>query len=169
MGFEVSDRTCVGLVDPDDHSTVAAKFDAAVPHMETALRLEPNNADFHLVYATLLQRIGRNDDAAVHFEAATRLKPNSVEAHYSYAAFLAGVGKNDEYISELRRGVATQVGLPVRRATACRRAICTRQSERGGDALSRGAACGSEADDRLQQSRQSLSHSGPDLASLGSV
>ena len=69
-----------------------AKFDAAVPHMETALRLQPNNGDFHLMYANLLQRIGRNDDAASHFEAGTRLKPNSADAHYSYAAFLAGSG-----------------------------------------------------------------------------
>ena len=54
-----------------------AKFDAAVPHMETALRLQPNNGDFHLMYANLLQRIGRNDEATLHFETGTRLKPSS--------------------------------------------------------------------------------------------
>ena len=45
-----------------------AKFDAAVPHMETALRLQPNNGDFHLMYANLLQRIGRNDEATARGE-----------------------------------------------------------------------------------------------------
>ena len=89
-----------------------AKFDAALPHMEAALRLQPNNGDFHLMYANLLQRIGRNDEAAVHFESGIRLKPISADAHYSYAAFLAALGKNDECISELRAVLRLKPNYP---------------------------------------------------------
>ncbi|PYI70145.1 MAG: hypothetical protein DMF02_09695 [Verrucomicrobia bacterium] len=99
--------------DAKAHTSLAVALTGqAKLHMETALRLEPNNPDFHLVYATLLQRIGHNDEAALHFETAIRLKPDSVEAHYSYAAFLAGLGNNDEYISELRRVLQLRPDYP---------------------------------------------------------
>ena len=71
--------------------------------METAVRLQPNNGGFHLLFGNLLHRIGRIDEAAFHFETGVRLKPYSADAHYGYAAFLAAAGKNDEYIGELRK------------------------------------------------------------------
>src|SRR5207244_13441108 len=36
--------------------TGQAKFEIGRAHVETALRLEPNNHDFHLVYSNLLHR-----------------------------------------------------------------------------------------------------------------
>jgi len=57
--------------------------------MEEALRLQPNDGEFHFNYASLLQRLGRGDEAGPQYEAAARLLPDLPEAHYNHALFLA--------------------------------------------------------------------------------
>jgi Flp pilus assembly protein TadD len=49
--------------------------DAAIPHFETALRLNPDFADAHLNLALALRQLGRTQEAASHYSEAVRLNP----------------------------------------------------------------------------------------------
>ena len=51
-------------------------YDSAIPHLEEAIRDNPNNADAHNNLAWCYQNLGRNDEAIAEYKQALRIYPN---------------------------------------------------------------------------------------------
>jgi len=76
----------------------------ALPELELAVRLKPEDADGHYNLGSALATLGRNQEAASEFAAATRLRPEDADAHHSLAMALAAQGERskaaDEFAAE---------------------------------------------------------------------
>lgn len=62
----------------------------AEPHLQTALRLDPNLADAQAAMGRLLLRQDKNSEAMAYLERATQLDPKDYLAHYYYASAIQG-------------------------------------------------------------------------------
>ena len=84
----------VDRANPRIHEAVAAidlslgRIDAAVGHLEAALRLNPQSVEAHYNLATALVRSGRHDEAADHFRRALQIQPDHVGAHVNLGVVL---------------------------------------------------------------------------------
>ncbi len=74
------------------------KFDEAISHYETALKIKPQYPEAHSNYGGLLAALGKKEEAISHYNEALRLKPDYVEAHNNLGAALADLGKYQEAI-----------------------------------------------------------------------
>jgi Flp pilus assembly protein TadD len=78
------------------------KYDEAREHLETSLKLKPDNAQAHSNLGRVLAIQGQFAAAEPEFQAAVIIKPKDAEIRRAYAAALAGQGKQDEAMTQLR-------------------------------------------------------------------
>lgn len=78
------------------------KYDEAREHLETSLKLKPDNAQAHSNLGRVLAIQGQFAAAEPEFQAAVSIKPQDAEIRRAYAAALAGQGKQDEAMTQLR-------------------------------------------------------------------
>jgi len=79
--------------------------DAAIQEYQSALDLQPTDAEAHNNLGVALARQGRTDDALTHYQTALRLKPGYAEVHYNLANLLARLGKTDTAITEFSAAI----------------------------------------------------------------
>src|SRR5207249_47285 len=78
-------------------------FPEAEKHFQRALRLDPNDARVHRMYATHLAVTGRVDEAVAHSQRSLALDPVSVMANQNLATTLLWAGRLDESITQCFR------------------------------------------------------------------
>jgi TolB-like protein/DNA-binding winged helix-turn-helix (wHTH) protein/Tfp pilus assembly protein PilF len=76
-------------------------WEAAERELKEALRLDPNNADAHLVYANHLAAVGRLDEAIAEIRQAQRLDPLSLWVNRDVGRILFFARRYDEAIQQL--------------------------------------------------------------------
>jgi len=62
------------------------RYDAAIDHIERALRVRPGAAAFHHNLAAALRAVGRLEHCREHYETAIRLRPDYAEAYFNWSA-----------------------------------------------------------------------------------
>jgi tetratricopeptide (TPR) repeat protein len=98
----------VDRANPRIHEAVAAidlslgRIDAAVGHLESALRLNPQSVEAHYNLATALVRSGRHDEAADHLRRALQIEPDHVGAHVNLGVVLRSQRRFTEATAELQ-------------------------------------------------------------------
>ena len=98
----------VDRANPRIHEAVAAidlslgQIDAAVGHLEEALRLNPQSVEAHYNLATALVGKGRPDEAADHFRRALQIRPDHVGAHVNLGVVLRSKQRFTEAADHLR-------------------------------------------------------------------
>lgn len=70
----------------------------AIPHYETALRLQPGYVAAHYNLASAFAQLGRTTDAEFQYSAALRLDPNAPDVHANLAALLLRSGRFAEAV-----------------------------------------------------------------------
>lgn len=91
----------LGLVEMKD-----ARFDAAVPRFETALRRDPASVESHYNLGLCLVRLGRDAEAVSHYERALVLRPRHVETHNNLGSALLALGRTNEAITHYEQALA---------------------------------------------------------------
>ncbi|RYG38836.1 tetratricopeptide repeat protein [bacterium] len=84
----------------------AGQPEAAVAAYESALKLDPRNADILTKLGLALQSLGRSDEAITAQCRATSAKPSSGVAWLNFGDALASVGRHPEAMDAYRRGLA---------------------------------------------------------------
>jgi tetratricopeptide (TPR) repeat protein len=72
------------------------RMDEALPHLEEALRLEPDFVEGHLALGSARLIQGRPSEATEHYREALRLRPGDPGAHYRLGAALMQEGRFEE-------------------------------------------------------------------------
>ncbi|QEX21991.1 hypothetical protein FRZ61_19200 [Hypericibacter adhaerens] len=80
-----------------------SRAEAALPHFERALQLNPKFADAHLGHGNALYQLGRYEAAAAAFRHALALRPGFVEASHNLASTLRAQGRIAEAIVQFER------------------------------------------------------------------
>ena len=75
--------------------------DAAIPHYERALVLDPVRGDLHTNIGLALVRLGRPSDAVPHYEAALAQAPDRIAARVSLVNALVATGRLSEAVARL--------------------------------------------------------------------
>ncbi|MEM7204636.1 MAG: tetratricopeptide repeat protein [Planctomycetota bacterium] len=78
----------------------------ALPHLETALRLQPNEADSLCTMGIALEHVGRAAAAAQHYEQALAIQPDSHVALSNLGRLLLQRGERDAALKKLQAAVA---------------------------------------------------------------
>ena len=87
--MELEPRYAMGYVKLALAALQAGNVDAARRNFDTALRLQPNDADAHSGMANLLLQSGQLDDALYHARRAIEAAPENATAHNALGAALA--------------------------------------------------------------------------------
>jgi protein O-mannosyl-transferase len=82
------------------------KIDEALPHFETALRIQPGFAKAHVNVGMALAALGDAAAASAAYEQALAIDPGSALAHYNLGVLRAQQGRLDEAITEYRAALA---------------------------------------------------------------
>jgi len=90
------------------------EYEAAVRHLEAALRLRPASPKVHNNLANVYLDLGRREDALRHLELALRLAPDAYQVHYNLARVLERLGRTGEAITHYRRAAELQPALAAR-------------------------------------------------------
>jgi tetratricopeptide (TPR) repeat protein len=88
--------------DDDAHymaSYVAPDFKTALPSIDTALRLSPQDAGYHVHRAYILARLGRFKESLESAQCALELNPDSAGAHRQFADTLFDEAEKDGLIA----------------------------------------------------------------------
>jgi tetratricopeptide (TPR) repeat protein len=80
-------------------------YDAAVEHLQEAVKLRPDYADAYFNLGSVLFRKGQIDQAITQWRKALTIRPNDAEAHRNVADALRKQGKMQEAISEYERAL----------------------------------------------------------------
>ena len=80
-------------------------IDEARTHFETAVRLEPANADAQVNLGAVLQKMGRLEEAADVYRDALRLRPDAAGARNNLGATLEQLGRVEEAAAEYRESL----------------------------------------------------------------
>ncbi|MBN1675897.1 MAG: tetratricopeptide repeat protein [Kiritimatiellae bacterium] len=95
------------------------KTQAAIEHLEQAVRLQPGYADAHDELGEILLEAGRYADAIRHFSRAAAVRPKCDEfrtditrAHYRYANVLVARGRLRDATKQYRSALALNPALP---------------------------------------------------------
>jgi len=84
----------------------------AIPHLEAALRLKPDNFMPHYNLGAAFTKIpGRLPEALAEYEAALRIKPDLADAHDGLAKALLSAGRPAEAIAEFRAALRLMPGV----------------------------------------------------------
>jgi tetratricopeptide (TPR) repeat protein len=78
------------------------QFDEAIPLIQTAIRLKPDEALHHYNLAIALEGTGQLEEAIRQYEEAIRLKPDYVDAHCNLGGILCRTGHFEEGIGQLQ-------------------------------------------------------------------
>jgi Flp pilus assembly protein TadD len=73
----------------------AGRYEEALPHFETSLRLRPDDPGAHYGVGLALYGLGRPDDAVGEYREALRLDPTLWRAHNTLGTYLVGRGDVD--------------------------------------------------------------------------
>ncbi len=87
------------------------KLDAAIPALQTALKLETGTAEAHNNLAMALVDVGRPNEALAHFTAAVALRPHAASTHYNFGNALLQLGRIDEAVTQQQQAVTLQPDL----------------------------------------------------------
>jgi len=87
------------------------RLQEAIPHLETAIRLNPAYADAFLNLGDALSEAGRPEEARRHLEQALSLRPNDPGAHHSLGLVLYRLGRQQESIAHLEAAVRLRPDL----------------------------------------------------------
>ena len=102
-----------------------ADVQEAVAEIQTALRINPNDAEAHNNLGYAWQRLGRFADAVGEHQEALRLKPDLTGAYNNLGAALLAIGRPDEAIAQYTEalrlqpndaGIRANLGLALARA-----------------------------------------------------
>ena len=72
------------------------EFDQIHEEYETAIRINPFDADAHFHYAHYLSNQNRLDEACRHYDSALEIDPNNAETHHGFARVLTKQGRTNE-------------------------------------------------------------------------
>ncbi len=98
-----SERTETNLGNALLHAGRAAE---AIPHLEAALRIQPDNAEAHNDLGNAFARMpGRLPDAIAEYHEALRAQPGMPEAHNNLGRVLAQTGRMPEAIAEFESAI----------------------------------------------------------------
>jgi Tfp pilus assembly protein PilF len=84
--------------------------DAAIANYQSALRLAPDNAEWHVDLGLLFVRQDRVAEAAASFHRAVELRPDDAKAHNNLGAMLARQARWDDAIAQYRRSIELMPG-----------------------------------------------------------
>jgi tetratricopeptide (TPR) repeat protein len=88
-----------------DYYLVQERNREAAPHVEEALRIEPNYPEAHANLALLLRRAGKFSDAEREYRLALALQPANGDTHSGYAVLLAAEGRTADALREMQTAV----------------------------------------------------------------
>jgi tetratricopeptide (TPR) repeat protein len=80
-------------------------WDAAVDHLQEAVRLRPDYADAYFNLGSVLFQQGRIDQAIAHWRKALEIRPRDAQAHRNVASALRKQGNLKEAISEYEQAL----------------------------------------------------------------
>jgi tetratricopeptide (TPR) repeat protein len=75
------------------------QYSEALSHMEQAIKLEADNAEYYIVLAETQLALGMHDEAAISYEKASELEPYHAEIWLDYSDFYADIKK--DYVKAL--------------------------------------------------------------------
>lgn len=84
---------------------------AAIPALQTALKLEVGTAEAHNNLAMALVDVGRVNEALAHFARAVELRPNVASTRYNFGNALLQLGRIDEAITQQQQALVLQPDL----------------------------------------------------------
>jgi Flp pilus assembly protein TadD len=82
---------------------------------QEALKLDPQQAEIHFGFATVLARQGDLAAATKHFREATKLKPGFAEAHESLGRALLLQGDREAAVKHIEEAVRIMKSRPTSR------------------------------------------------------
>ena len=85
------------------------KFEEALEHFYTSLKLYPDNTDAEANLGITLANLGRLDDAIIHLNKAIQIDPTNSPAHHSLASLLQKQGKPDQALVHYNKAI--ELGL----------------------------------------------------------
>lgn len=88
------------------------KPNIALPMLERALALAPDDGDAQLALGRALRALDKPKEARTHLEAAARLLPQDADAHFQLAQLLEGEGSLDAAFSHYEAARAIAPDLP---------------------------------------------------------
>lgn len=83
-------------------------LDAAETEILAALKLDPDEADNHFLYAFILSEKGENKKAQTEYEKALSIRPEDYETHINYGVLLNRMGKRKESIAHTKKAFEIQ-------------------------------------------------------------
>ncbi len=90
------------------------RLSEAMPHYETALRIDPNNFDAHNNLGIALAKLpGRLPDALAEYQTALRIKPDDWQAHFNLGLALTKIpGRRLEAIGQYEAALRVRPDFP---------------------------------------------------------
>lgn len=76
--------------------TMLGKFDAAIPYLLEAIKIEPESAEAQNLLASCLYMQKNYNEALMHYSEALRIKPDFADAYNNIGMLLADLGKYEE-------------------------------------------------------------------------
>ena len=95
----------------------AGEHDAALDHLQEALRIEPRFAEGRDGLARALLAMGRTEDAVREWNEVLRAKPDYAEARAGLAAALLAQGRTEDAVAESQRALHDAPDLPEARTS----------------------------------------------------
>lgn len=105
IGAALFERGEKALRQPDGKEQANELFRQAVQAEDTALKIQWNLTDAHLIRGRALSRLGRRGEAIRSLREATLVSPNLAEAHQTLGEALADSGQFREAIEHLENAV----------------------------------------------------------------
>src|SRR6202035_2493340 len=92
---------CLGIL-----CTQTGRFDEAIEHVTSALRLSPSDGALLNDLGTVFLRAGRPDDAIAAYRRAVAQRPDFAQAHFHLGTALYRQGMLAEAVGSYRRALA---------------------------------------------------------------
>jgi len=83
---------------------------AALPAMQKAAELAPDDVEAHYNLGVILQAFGRHDEAAASLRRALQRRPDLAEGHYNLGTSLQALGRLDDAVACYERALAQKPG-----------------------------------------------------------
>ncbi len=78
----------------------------AIEHLETAIRLKPNDPVAHFNFGNALAKSGHPADAIPHYQTAVQLRPSYIEVWNNLAAAYADTGRRADAVATAEKALA---------------------------------------------------------------